>query len=253
MRDPDRLLVPVGPAKEHVANLLNSGMSRRQIAAQAGVPHSSVVEMMAGQREWIWKLTETCLLGVTYRTPLRLDALGISRRLQALGRAGYGAGHVAERLDWSVQYGALWVRSLRTPRRPTVLRSTFTAIADLYAELWCTDGPSRSAARYAATAGWEPFEAWTDNTIDNPRALPYEEALRFDPELIHRVRTKMPLYLNEPRRRAQFTDLSTDEQAYMLVAHLETGGSLRSFRDKHRPVPMRLLEQLRDQYWRQTA
>jgi hypothetical protein len=248
MRHPDNILVEATEARAHIAMLLERGMSRRQIAAQAGVPHSTVVQVMGGHQLWIRAFTASCILGVTYREPLRLDALGISRRLQALARAGFGAGLIAEKLGWSDRYGPLWVRSLRAPRRPTVAQPTYRTITGLYVALWDTEGPSKVARRYAITADWQPFEAWTDRTIDDPRALPFEEAVpEVDLVLIQRFREKAPLNLRYLGRRTLFTDLSRAEQIHVLAEHLATGGSLRGFRDKNRPVPMRLLEELRDE------
>jgi hypothetical protein len=248
VRHPDNILVEATEVRTHIAALLERGMSRRQVAAQAGVPHSTVAHVMSGQQHWLRQFTAECILGVTYRDPLRLDALGISRRLQALARAGFGAGLIADKLGWSDRYGPLWVRSLRAPRRPTVAQSTFYTVAGLYVTLWDTEGPSKIARRYAVTADWQPFEAWTDRTIDDPRALPYEEAApEVDLVLIQRFRERAPLYLAAPLRKTLFTDLNHAEQLHVLAEHLATGGSLRGFRDKNRPVPMRLLEELRDE------
>lgn len=255
MRHPDNLLVPADEVCGHIGGLLERGMSRRQIAAQAGVPHSTVIHVASGQQHYLRKFTADCILGVTYREPFRLDALGISRRLQALARAGFGAGLIAEKLDWSERYGSLWIRSLRTPRRPMVAQATFRTIAGLYSSLWDTDGPSNTARRWAISADWQPFEAWTDLTIDDPRALPFESGPDIDLVLIQRVRERAPLYLDDPkRRRALFTDLNRAEQLYVLAEHLALGGSLRGFRDRNRPVPMKLLEELRAEIeYRRTA
>lgn len=162
-----------------------------------------------------------------------VDAVGTARRLQALACAGYGLGEIAKMLGSR----RLTVQSWRRQRHRLVRMETRVIVGDLYDRLWCTDGPSQSARIYADRNGWLPFEAWTDELIDDPTAVAYQEAhLSIDWVLLDLVKT----------RHRQFMVLNDAERLYLYRACVARGMTPRGFRDRYRPVPAPVLRWLQE-------
>jgi hypothetical protein len=164
-----------------------------------------------------------------------VDATGTARRLQSLACAGYGLGDVAEALESR----RLTVQGWRRKRHPLVRSDSRDLVATLYARWWDTDGPSQAARSYAAKHGWLPFEAWTDDILDDPQAAPYSdpEALAYlDWVLLEQVRS----------RRREFRALSDAERLYLFRLHMGQGGTSRGFRDRYRPVSAEVLRWLQE-------
>lgn len=224
--------------REHLDTLLQQEMTLRQIAREAGVGTSTVRQINRQRYPRAMPTTAARLLAVTPRDPLMVDSTGTARRLQALACAGYGLSRLARMAGYNPQTVFRWQRQTRT--RVTLL--TRDTIRYMYGQLWCTDGPDRQAAQIATANGWYPFEAWTDESIDDPAALPYmalEQVAFVDWEKLNRA--KLP---RRDNRRVAFEDLSPAEQMALWQAHLQTGGSLRGFRDKYRPVPIGIVRWL---------
>jgi Zn-finger nucleic acid-binding protein len=163
-----------------------------------------------------------------------VDATGTTRRLQALARAGYPSRYIAAELSLSHD---LRVRRWRSGRYHQVWRSSEVLVKYLYDRLWDTDGPSAAVSRWASQQGWEPFEAWTEETIDDPLAKAWAELDRadyVDHILLSRVRMG----------KATFSELNLAEQTVLFQEHYRGGGAVRSFRDRHRPVPIDTLREI---------
>jgi hypothetical protein len=166
-------------------------------------------------------------------TTTTVDAVGAARRLQALACAGYGVVPLAELMVAHRMHVKAWQHH----RWRNIHLSTHERIAYTYECLWDTDGGSTQARQHATRRGWQPFEAWTDATIDDPGAYPYgdpEQREYVDRVLIKRVRDGKRPYL----------DLSDAERIELLIQHLTAGGTMRGFRDRYRPVPKRQLDLL---------
>jgi len=169
----------------------------------------------------------------TTARPVLINATGAARRLQAAACAGYGTGHLAELLVANRMH----VRAWQQHRRAQIHLATHQRIAHTYERIWDTDGRSTLARQHAIRRGWHPFEAWTDSTIDDPGAPPYsdpEQTGYVDQVLLQRV----------TRGERAYLDLSAAEKLELLRLHLETGTSLRGFRNRYRPVPKRELDVL---------
>lgn len=163
-------------------------------------------------------------------------SIGVARRLQALAVAGYGSGEIAHHL-----VAARWrVVRWRQPFCRQVQLTTHQRVAYTYERLYHTDGPSTLARQHALALGWQPIDAWTDHTIDDPDAAPYS-----DPEQSNHIDW---ILLDRIRRRQQpggYALLTPSEQLVLLREHfLRGGGTLRGFRDRYRPVPIEPLRRL---------
>ncbi|MET9304954.1 hypothetical protein ABZX68_06395 [Streptomyces cellulosae] len=105
-----------------------------------------------------------------------LPAAGSSRRLQAMGCAGWPLGRLARETGLTPYR----ITQLATGQADTVTVDEARAIAAVYARysgaspgLHGVSHIHASAARDRATAlGWAPPAAWDDDTIDDPAAIP---------------------------------------------------------------------------------
>lgn len=225
------------PTRLHIEALLEQGMSLYQIALEAAVWGKTVEGLHSGRQASVTPAIAQRIARVAPVLAL-VDPIGVARRLQAMGRGGYGLVYLSSISDLPRSNLHLW----RHATFDRVTARTHNRIDRLYQQLWCVDGPDRGAATAAAARGWQPFEAWTDRTIDDPQAGPYS-----DPDAIGFIdwekldRAKLP-----PRHslRVEFEDLTFAEQNALYQAHLQAGRSPRSFRDRYRPVPIEIMRQL---------
>jgi hypothetical protein len=155
-------------------------------------------------------------------------SVGAARRLQALARAGYGTGQLADLLQVRRRHVTWW----RTPHYRQIHILNHRRIANLYSLLWDTDGKSLLARLHAEQQSWHPYEAWTDATIDDPGAAPYS-----DPEALAYIDWVLLDLVRQGKRR--YLELTPAERRTLLREHvLDRNGSLRGFRDRYRPVPV---------------
>ena len=166
-------LVDAQPAREHVQELMASGMGWKRVARAAGVPSSTVGKLIygapdrgIGPSKRLRPATVTALLGVKLDSAY-VPAVGTRRRLEALTALGWCRAELARRLGRGP--------SLQIAARDVVLRSTAAAVTALYDELSMTLPPERTKAekisaarsrRMAREKGWPPPLAWDDDTID---------------------------------------------------------------------------------------
>jgi hypothetical protein len=163
-----------------------------------------------------------------------VDATGTTRRLQALGRAGYSSGWITRELAISRQVYVRWWRAGKRPRLWVVHQRL---VGELYDQLWDSDGPSAITRTWALRYGWEPYEAWTMETIDDPKAQAW--AVLQDPGYIDEV------LLDKVRAGVvPFMALNRAEQTVLLLEYLASGGGIRGFRDRYRPVPIGVLREI---------
>lgn len=100
--------------------------------------------------------------------PLRVDATGTARRLQALAAIGWPTSDLAQRTGHS----SIALQQWRSGRHRRVHRATHQIITSLYEQLWDTAGPSTYSRRHATRHGWAVPMAWSDDTIDDPNGRP---------------------------------------------------------------------------------
>jgi transcriptional regulator with XRE-family HTH domain len=170
-------LVPAEPVRAHLMNLRRKyGLSLKNIADLAGLADASIVAIYYPNhheyRDRVRSTTAQAILAVTLdvdRLPdtARITATGTARRIQALSAKGWTQSYVARRL------GMLPGNLRMICRKPYVSIATYKAVAQLYNELWNTEGPSDMARSVAARNGWPVPMAWDDETIDDPDAEPY--------------------------------------------------------------------------------
>src|SRR5687767_5518228 len=140
----------------------------------------------------------------------RINSIGAARRLQALAAAGYGTGQIAHHLAaprWRV---TRW----RQPHCQQVWLATHQRIDYLFQRFYHTDGTSDLAREHARRLGWQPVDAWTDRTIDDPTAQPYSDPAQTDHVdwvLLDQVRNR--------ERHQGFLQLTNPERLVLLREH----------------------------------
>lgn len=100
--------------------------------------------------------------------PLVVDPTGATRRVQALARAGWSFRAVADHAGLSLTT----ISAFASGQRTVIRRDNAEAIAAVYEELNCEDGPSTRQRAVALRNGWLGPERWPGDSIDDPEALP---------------------------------------------------------------------------------
>ncbi len=170
------------PVREHVRTLLG-GLSKAQIARPAGIPESSLDNLLYADYERIRPEAAAALLRVAARPGLAVTVglvgtAGASRRLQALTVTGWSPRLLAGRLLMDTSS----VRRVRDGDRSLIQLGTSQAVSALYREIWDQPPqgttPERIAAAkaraYAVRRGWAPPAAWDDDQLDAPDGRPAE-------------------------------------------------------------------------------
>jgi hypothetical protein len=103
---------------------------------------------------------------------LLIPVAGTRRRVEALARLGWGKDYLGTRLGITAQ-AVSWCIG---PHKRGITAGRAHAVADLYAELSGSLGPSRVVERRAESAGWAAPWQWDGIDIDDPRAVPLPEA-----------------------------------------------------------------------------
>src|SRR6516162_771171 len=120
-------------ARDHVAQLRQSGGTYRSIAAAAALSPATVRALASGRRR-AQPATATAVLTVTSRTlpRSRLDATGTRLRLRALHVMGHGSARIARATGVSDKT----IRQLVRGDARTVSQQLRDTIADLYDAWW---------------------------------------------------------------------------------------------------------------------
>jgi hypothetical protein len=95
-----------------------------------------------------------------------VSTVGVVRRRQALGAAGYTLQDIAARMG--VTYSAV----LTALQKDHIEQSRYERWCRVYDELAAVPGASAWTRAVAARMTWAPPEAWTVDTIDDPDAQP---------------------------------------------------------------------------------
>jgi transcriptional regulator with XRE-family HTH domain len=96
------------------------------------------------------------------------DALGASRRLQALVAAGYTQREISAQLGIKQSH----VSELITGQQRRITNHTAARVARVFNDLQLIPGTNQTALRRARKHGWAPPLAWDEDAIDNPAATP---------------------------------------------------------------------------------
>lgn len=186
--------VPGPLVAAHVRQVLDSGRTRLDIAAESGVSDRAIRYILGGQRT-VQRPKAAALLAVQ---PLdeaaRVDATGTIRRIQALAAVGWPIAWTAEQSGHSPAY----LFAILAGDVPAVPSATARRIAALYRSHGNRPGNNTHTRSIARRNGWHSQAAWDDN-IDDPNAKPeetkpYEESRKYtqDPD---RMREIEHLYL----------------------------------------------------------
>lgn len=181
-------LVDAEPARQHVRQLLASGMGWKTVAKSAGVGTSVMTKLLYGKRRADGSRVPTQRLRPETRHRLlevkleladhaHIASIGATRRIRALMALGWSQTKLAERLGVTPSN----FTHLPAGSRPYILAATARAVIQLYDELSMTRPPeathrdriaaSRSRG-YAKARRWVPPLAWDDEDLDNPTAHP---------------------------------------------------------------------------------
>lgn len=169
-----------GAVREHIAALIDRGLSATAIADLAGVNVDCVLRVLGAEHvRGPLDINARSLLAVTFNLdaiPARVmvDATGTRRRVQAMAVMGYSLSAQSALLGRTVN------NYHKVLRNPKVFAETARAVRDLARELAMTPAPPSHGAtlarRMAARSGWLPMVAWDD--IDDPREKPKGVARR---------------------------------------------------------------------------
>ena len=161
-------LVDAQPLKDHVAMLMESGMSFKAIALTAGwSSRNALADAMTRKR--VTPRTLARVLAVhpelDNRRDAYVDATGSARRLQALAINGWPTRNLAKQLGHK---DPATIQHIANGKTPTIRLRTKDDIRRLFDELWDQPGPSKRTADIAKARGWSPALAWDDDLIDRP-------------------------------------------------------------------------------------
>ena len=165
-------LVDAQPLKDHVAMLMESGMSFKAIALTAGwSSRNALADAMTRKR--VTPRTLARVLAVhpelDNRRDAYVDATGSARRLQALAINGWPTRNLAKQLGHK---DPATIQHIANGKTPTIRLRTKDDIRRLFDELWDQPGPSKRTADIAKARGWLPALAWDDDLIDRPEHKP---------------------------------------------------------------------------------
>ncbi|QBP29714.1 hypothetical protein SEA_TYPHA_59 [Mycobacterium phage Typha] len=161
-------------ALQHVAQLQQWGLGFRQLVKLTGLGRSTFQHL--DEAEFIFRSTEAAILAVPVPTSVfdpmladgtQISSLGSRRRLRALAAIGWDGERVAEMLGCHRHQ----IQSLTSGRQPKVTVARARKIAELFARLEMTPGPSGKSRNIAQQKGWPKPLQWDEDEIDNPDAV----------------------------------------------------------------------------------
>lgn len=185
--------VDVAPVRAHLRELHDKyGMSAEMIAARCRLSQGSITEIIKGERRGdygqlyeikeIYRENAESALAVrpeipTERGGARVNAIGTTRRIQALAALGYPVRWIGEQAGFVGQTFYLTAQGARK----VIYFSTAYKIRKLYERLENDPQPERhgvsaiAVPRARASArrnGYHPPHVWDWDTIDDPEASP---------------------------------------------------------------------------------
>lgn len=166
--------VPAAPVREHLRTLLNAGMSLTAIADASGVPGGTVNRILYMPHfHTCTRANADALRAVEPRDGNRrsVDGTGTRRRIRALMREGWSQSDIGARLGVDHSVVSEWATLSDGGR---VHPDSAEIVRILYSRLHAEDGPTLRTRLWAQRRNWDGPEAWSDATIDDPAAGPYD-------------------------------------------------------------------------------
>jgi hypothetical protein len=163
-------LIPAGPAKAHLQQLVDAGFCLHQIANETGVGFASIRRLDAGQKQ-IRRTTAEKVLALKADSRVsagQVPALGAVRRLRAL----YALGHPVWRIARGSGLHANSIAKIVSGRLATVAVHADDGIRRAYEGLSMQVGAPGKTLYRAQREGWAPPLAWDEDSIDDPAATP---------------------------------------------------------------------------------
>lgn len=168
--------VPAGPARLHLAGLLDSyRISLATAAVLAQVGPATLSALHYPQHPRYSDLVHACTASAVLDLRVQLDripdaalltSVGTGRRLEGLAVLGWSWAE----LDAKLGLPAHTLAFRRSRRR--VSAAYARQVRDLYDRLSMRLGPSAHARNRARAKGWIPPLAWDEDDIDDPRTVP---------------------------------------------------------------------------------
>lgn len=215
--------VDVAPARAYLRKLHHVyGMSCRQLAERCSLSEGSISEIIAGYRagekgkrhplKEIYRENAESVMAIEPEFPkdrggARVNAIGTTRRVQALAAMGYPVKWVGEQCGFRGPTFNLIAQG----RRQFVYFSTAYKIKKLYERLETDPHPERHgiklqsvnlAKSYARRNGYVPAILWDWDTIDDPEGFPDYTGLCGTPTGAQAHRRKEILPVCEPCKHA---------------------------------------------------
>ncbi|MFB7649371.1 hypothetical protein ACFC0S_16065 [Streptomyces sp. NPDC056084] len=180
--------MPAEPVRAHLQKITDLGMPRKSVEEVLGLNRDALRHATSGT--WRWGVGEKIDREVgeavlafwptleDFPDTASIDATGTRRRVEALETAGWSRAEMARRMGRSVE--AFQNRMVL----PRISAGMAKDVSRLYDALWNTRPEDhgvkpwlaqRCRAR-AAAAGFHGPLAWDDEDIDNPAALPQDDA-----------------------------------------------------------------------------
>ncbi|MFI6103206.1 multiprotein-bridging factor 1 family protein [Streptomyces sp. NPDC051310] len=165
--------VDAGPYADRVRRYADLGWSRRQIAEQAGISETTIVDLLSGHAKRLNPDSAAAIRTLPAEptdVPGRayFDATGTIRRGRALYRIGHRVVDMAAELGLHADSLSLILHR----DSGLVLASTAHAMDALYKRLRWTPGKFLANRTRATKRDWHGPFAWTADTIDDPSAKP---------------------------------------------------------------------------------
>lgn len=217
-------LVSASPARSHINQLHQLGMSYRQIAIAAGEDPSAIAILLtASPSRRISRHREQRILTIQMKLSAMdgaacVSSVGTCRRLQALSWAGWSPSWVAGKLNISREAVCSY------QARPHVTVKTALAVKELFDAFAMNPGPSTRSATQAHRKGWVSALAWDEDNIDDPNARPCVDAPagkaidQLDPVLIQRSATGAVIDCSAPERDQLILEMAQQHTSAQQIA-----------------------------------
>lgn len=173
VRGIDRTPVPAGPVRSHILRLMDAGLTPTAIARTADTSRKAVQDIANGRTTTcrrpiarrILRTTVPAAVAATRGSGEEVPAVGTIRRVQAL----LALGHTHETITLASGCSSSCRLTASNPP-PRVTRAVADGIAQAFAALCMTPGPSARTRARAAASGYVPPLGWDD--IDNDPTPP---------------------------------------------------------------------------------
>jgi hypothetical protein len=187
--------VDAAPVRAHIRWLQEAGIGIQRIIDLSKIGEGTIGAIMYGPTRHTREAAAAAILAIrpgmdTLAPGARIDATGTRRRLQALAAIGWPSSVIGSRIDRSRSH----ITGLRVANIVTV--RVAQEVARLYQRMYYVRpqpvtseerGAVASTLTWASRAGWAPPTAWTEKTIDDPKARPHlaEASLLRDGLTVH--------------------------------------------------------------------